>query len=690
MDPIVIHDDGSLWFEYTAGGLETEPIYRFRGTTMDNLVRQSDGIKDSSFSQPYGDDEYWIASAWTDPATGTWYATVHVEFHYTTSGSHFRRIGLATSTDDGAHWHYDGDIITSDSSYNMADYSGAYYNDGQGDQKLFVDTADGYFYLYYRDDVVNKTDYEDRTSTMAVARCSIADKMAPGCWRKFYNGSWSQPGLGGHESAIFSDADSATVFFDTYIGRYIAIGVYETALGDFISEATNLASQNWSAPQPFSGGATSRTKWYNWPVDPKTWARMSVGQIFRLYSSDVDTSGPTKYMDVLLCKSNCNMLQNGSFDSSRISPWQVVLHTGGEGFASVDSTTSADGPDSANVAVTQANQIPWYVQFSQGDIPLSASQKYTVSFWAKASKNRPINVVMRQGESPFTEYTNHTLELTQDWLPYSFTVTPGVTDGGSALQFNVAQATGHVWLDNVSVQPDVIPTVNAPAMTWVKIPGYRSAVVGSGWSPGAEVGVSLSQRGLIAGLEIRTSAKGTFEVGIRKAQCKFGWIAHAQNFAGVEATARGLHSCGSAVGSTAPALIVNQGHRVQPKVTRIVGLDNGRSGTIVQGNAVYLWEKGENHPSLKPTAPSAHFFMIGHGQTCRFVSCDRGFFWEWIATTIGHTDITVAPWCAKLTCRQHGVAIPITIVPAQVSNQATFEPAYVSGQKRESITGRSG
>jgi hypothetical protein len=284
--PATFHQGSTLWVVYSDG---RNVIHRFEGTTMDNLVEQANGGLDSSFNRPNGDDRYWLGGIWTDSTT--WYATVHIEFHYQTpSFNHFRRIDLATSTDEGVTWHDQGDILTSANSYKQSDYPNGFIDFGDGDQKLFVDTATGYFYLYYLHSWINTANnfpYE----AMRVARCPISAKMAPGCWKKWYDNGWSENGLGGHDSDVFTSEDSAYVFYDTYLQQYVAIG----RDGDFISTATDLSTQNWTPRQSF---ASNRLQWYNWVVDPTSWDALTVGQSFRLYSASNDTAGQTKYMTV--------------------------------------------------------------------------------------------------------------------------------------------------------------------------------------------------------------------------------------------------------------------------------------------------------------------------------------------------------------------------------------------------------
>ena len=87
---------------------------RLAGPDLDHLQPQPDARRDASFNQPNGDDAYWTQGMWEDPA-GKFYAIVHIEYHYRVPRTAFlwrRRIGLATSLDQGAHWHYEGDILT--------------------------------------------------------------------------------------------------------------------------------------------------------------------------------------------------------------------------------------------------------------------------------------------------------------------------------------------------------------------------------------------------------------------------------------------------------------------------------------------------------------------------------------------------------------------------------------------------
>ncbi|MEV8588461.1 RICIN domain-containing protein [Streptomyces sp. NPDC051180] len=145
-----------------------------------------------------------LAGLWVDPDTGDWYGLVHNEFTPQPFGDglHFDAIDYAVSKDQGRTWSVKDHVITSPYSTTRGDtaaFPQQTYDYGDGDQRLFVDTGSGYFYVFYGSRIVNKGGGWGAFYSH-VARAPIADKMAPGSWQKWYGGSWSQPGKGGRES----------------------------------------------------------------------------------------------------------------------------------------------------------------------------------------------------------------------------------------------------------------------------------------------------------------------------------------------------------------------------------------------------------------------------------------------------------------------------------------------------------
>ena len=125
-----------------------------------------------------------LVGTWVDPDTGDWYGLVHNEFTPQPFGDglHYDAIDYAVSTDQGKTWTIQGHAITSPYSTKRGDTTAfpkqTYYY-GDGDQRLFVDTASGYFYVYYGSRVVDKRDGGWRT-----ARRTSPGPRCPARWRR--------------------------------------------------------------------------------------------------------------------------------------------------------------------------------------------------------------------------------------------------------------------------------------------------------------------------------------------------------------------------------------------------------------------------------------------------------------------------------------------------------------------------
>jgi hypothetical protein len=234
-DPVLI--DGEYWIFYKNGykGSGGDTVYRYKGTNIENAVRQPDGA--ASFSIRAG---YILGGIWYDAGTKTLYAPLHdEEASYGTNVE--RRIHLASSTDKGLTWKYEGLLLSRDDPKNPrdpAEYSGLSWDGGDGDFHLFVDERGGYIYLY----TLNWINPKLGSPAMPfmryrVARCAIADKMAPGKWWRFYKGSWNEPGVGGKGSYV----NAYDVSYNSYLNRYIS---FNYAGG--ISICDDLSKQNWS------------------------------------------------------------------------------------------------------------------------------------------------------------------------------------------------------------------------------------------------------------------------------------------------------------------------------------------------------------------------------------------------------------------------------------------------------------
>jgi hypothetical protein len=94
-----------------------------------------------------------------------------------------KSMAIATSSDDGLHWTDLGTVITGTDTPQPGRIN------GEGDCTM-VDGLDGYLYAY----CLRNSDWQT-----IVARAPALD---PTEWRKYYEGGWSEPGLGGNAMAI--------------------------------------------------------------------------------------------------------------------------------------------------------------------------------------------------------------------------------------------------------------------------------------------------------------------------------------------------------------------------------------------------------------------------------------------------------------------------------------------------------
>ncbi|AKU19250.1 ricin B lectin [Luteipulveratus mongoliensis] len=269
-----------------------------------------------------------LSSVWVDPDTGNGYGLVHNEFTPQPFGDglHYDAIDYAVSADQGKTWTIKDHVITSPYSTKRGDnaaFPQKTYDYGDGDQRLYVDTASGYFYAFYGSRIVDKGG-SWKAFYSHVARAPISGKMAPGSWKKWYDGAWVEPGTGGKESNMtpvasagdtgytpadkeYSPASTGTVTEQVAAGKtpptsplFVMDITYNAYLGLYIGEpqavdqsgnapqqiyaTDNLATQKWKLIG--DTGSHTNASWYRWFLDSanKTSSTI-VGKNFRSYCS---------------------------------------------------------------------------------------------------------------------------------------------------------------------------------------------------------------------------------------------------------------------------------------------------------------------------------------------------------------------------------------------------------------------
>lgn len=133
-------------------------------------------------------------------------------------------VALAVSRDGDNSFRKLGQILTAKHPKKKGSKCG-----GVGDISICVDKTNTYLLAHY----VDYSRFTGRGVQTCVARSKISDKGKPGTWKKYFNGRFSEPGLGGRESHILSwfskkgshkgDAYSPHVVYSKHLGKYLMV-----------------------------------------------------------------------------------------------------------------------------------------------------------------------------------------------------------------------------------------------------------------------------------------------------------------------------------------------------------------------------------------------------------------------------------------------------------------------------------
>jgi hypothetical protein len=246
---VFVRMEGELWEFRSQWIINLGASARYKGPDIDHMTRVEDAI------HPDGMTSCWfLGGMWYDDAEHKLYAPMHIEHDAIRRTYAFsRKIALATSLDQGKTWRYEGDIVTSETYYyphEFFKFSGSGYGIGLADFGFYVDRRGGYFYIFPDEGWAPWTTRGMRWNSRA-ARCAIGDKMAPGKWTNFYNGSWGEPALGG-KSSIVAPSHFWGITYSTVLEKYICmfLGNQDPPSatnidGIYIGACSDLSKQDW-------------------------------------------------------------------------------------------------------------------------------------------------------------------------------------------------------------------------------------------------------------------------------------------------------------------------------------------------------------------------------------------------------------------------------------------------------------
>ena len=214
----------------------------------------------------------WIEATWRVD-DGTLYGWYHNEPARLCPGTNLTapKIGALRSTDNGLRWKDLGVILEARRDTLRCDAQNGYFAGGHGDFCVMLDEGQEYLYVFYGNYAGGVGE-----QGVAVARMAWRDRDAPvGKVRKWYDGGFREPGLGGRRTPTFAamtaweraDCDAfwgPSVHWNTHLKQYVMLlnrakGKGWGQEGIYVSFSRDLAApMAWSKPRKILDGG----KWY--------------------------------------------------------------------------------------------------------------------------------------------------------------------------------------------------------------------------------------------------------------------------------------------------------------------------------------------------------------------------------------------------------------------------------------------
>lgn len=229
-----------------------------------------------------------FGAVYLDKISGEILAFYHAEDHEGLEGllcsvgapAWYGSVGLAISRDNGFTFDKLGQVITSNEPKNTANPSpdGAH---GVAGPAVIADPTGQYLYMYFAE----LPRYPPRLDGIALARSKLEDRGRPGTWFKYYNGDFTEPGLGGRATHVVTGASTPggwagfpSVSFNTYLNAYLMVhvgqygfylrtsknGIYWSDPIELLRATTNVPTSSLSSFPTIIGEDDTHTAQTNW------------------------------------------------------------------------------------------------------------------------------------------------------------------------------------------------------------------------------------------------------------------------------------------------------------------------------------------------------------------------------------------------------------------------------------------
>jgi hypothetical protein len=153
-----------------------------------------------------------------------------------------------------------------------------------------------------------------------------------------------------------------------------------------------------------------------------------------------------------------NLLRNADF-ASGTKHWQLETHAGARADVQIPTEVAPPGVPGnvARLGITTVGKENWHIQLQQAGLDLVAGELYTVSFWARADRQRSLSVNATLDQADWHNVgLSKRLRLGTEWRSFTFVFTAERSlKDHNRLSFLLGDAVGTVELAGLSLQSGV-------------------------------------------------------------------------------------------------------------------------------------------------------------------------------------------------------------------------------------------
>lgn len=220
----------------------------------------------------YNNGGSWLMSVLPKP-NNDFIGFYHAEYHWfprNSSGIAWKSIGVTHSNDKGKTWEAGKQIITSATTKPASPTWG-----GTGDCCVVWDHINNRWLCYYQEQYIS----------MAI---SYDPQGAPGTWKKYYYGDFTEDGLGGWQSPLPGlstvPGGNPSVHWNTYLNKWVMVWHGWSPAQIYISVSSN--GINWDTPKSIIVSELGGRAWYPTIIGITD---VVAGQVAKIYYADISS-----------------------------------------------------------------------------------------------------------------------------------------------------------------------------------------------------------------------------------------------------------------------------------------------------------------------------------------------------------------------------------------------------------------